>query len=784
MREIGAWGDGLLARKGTRKASKAPVYQALRQRLEPDHALSEKPGERSPNGHLAGIWTSIGKRRRARATPKKLAPGKRAPKRAPKPAPKLNVWKLLDERVDLAKFRPKLAGDIELAHFEDRSGPYVMIANPRDLIHYRIEPGDAEIMALMDGTRSIEEIVVQRLEESGEIELSGVADLVLTLYEANYLERPYVDSLAAVKKALDPAPTITQKFRTFARTQTVTIGSPQKMVQVLHDAGLKWFFNPIVNGVVGVTSILGFIAFLVLVHRKTFQIQHGASVAAEGLILLALNYFLTFAHEVGHALVIVRAGRKVKDAGFQIYFGSPAWFVDSSDALMLPAKKRIQSSFAGPYADMFLAGVASLILLYWPHIIVGHVMYKFVALNYFIIFLNLIPMLELDGYHILSDASRMPELRPRSLTFMRHELFRKLRKLERWHRNEVGLVLYGILGIGFSILALYSGGLYWKQLFGGFVTSLWDGGLVTRLILFLLALFIGGPLIRGAINFVRFAVRKIRAIWRAAVFRFETSWRVEAAELIDALPIFDDVPEETLNELAGRVRLHTYSRGQLVVRQGDRAEAFYVVRSGRLEVFETDPHKGSERVLRVLGRGESFGELAVVQASVRTASVRALEEAEVFEIDRSTFQRLLAEMVQVPEFAPSFQEIAELRSLPAFKHLEPDELAELLDYGEWVSFAPGDIIVKLGDPGDAFYAIGSGQVDVLKGRKLLGTLGPGDHLGEIALLLRVKRTATCRARTPVRAYRLTRKGFDRLLRGSFKKGTLNPHVVADVTWQH
>jgi cAMP-dependent protein kinase regulator len=215
------------------------------------------------------------------------------------------------------------------------------------------------------------------------------------------------------------------------------------------------------------------------------------------------------------------------------------------------------------------------------------------------------------------------------------------------------------------------------------------------------------------------------------------------------------------------------------VRQGERADAFYVVRSGRLEVFETDPQSVRERSLRILGRGESFGELAVVEATVRRASVRALEDAEVFEIDRGTFQRLLAEMIHVPRFAPSFQEMEELGKLETFKHLEPDDLAELLRYGEWTTFAPGETILRKGETGDTFFTIASGQVDVMQGRKLVATLGPGSYFGEIALLLHAERTATVRARTAVRAYRLSSTGFDRLLKDAFKKGTLNPRVAVD-----
>ena len=217
------------------------------------------------------------------------------------------------------------------------------------------------------------------------------------------------------------------------------------------------------------------------------------------------------------------------------------------------------------------------------------------------------------------------------------------------------------------------------------------------------------------------------------------------------MPLFDDVPADVLGELAGRVRLKTFARGQPVIRQGDRADAFYVVRRGSFQVVEEDPQTGDERALRVLGRGESFGELGLAEGKARAATVRALEEAEAFEVDKAAFDHLLADMVHVPHFAPTLQAAVELRAIRCFALLEPDELGDLLRTGEWRRIAPGETVIEEGKVGDAFYAVGSGQFDVLGGGNVVGSIGPGDFFGEVALLLDVPRTATVVAEDPARA---------------------------------
>lgn len=690
----------------------------------------------------------------------------------------------LRREADPSAWRPRLASDIEIKRFPLRGGgEYAMLANPRDLIHYRLTSEEADLLELMDGTRSVKEIVLDRFRASGDMELAIVAELVHELRVGNFLDTRYVDVYAAIEREMEPPPTISRRIYGFLRTLQLEWSGAERLVRWFYDHGLRAFFSRWAQPPAAVVAIGGLIAFAAATRTGTFRLSVG-SAAVSSLILIGLNYFLTFVHELGHSLVLIHNGRRVKSAGFMIYFGSPAFFVEASDGLMMERRQRILQAFAGPYAELIVAGAAALFAWAFPDAAISQILYTFAALNYLILFFNLIPLLELDGYWILSDFLQIPDLRPRSLAFIRRDLWAKLLSRARIARQEWGLAAYGIVGVAFTIFSFYTAFFFWRHVFGGLVSDLWAGGMTGRTILVALAVLVGGPVLRGVIDLGRVLLRRIVDLIDRLRFRLERSWRVEAAGLIDDLTLFDDVPVEVLNELAGSVRLRRLAPSQTLARQGERADAFYVVRKGHVQVIEEDPSTGEHRVLRTLGRGESVGELGVASGALRSATIRATEVTEVFEVSKGSFDRLLAGMAQVPHFEPTLQKLAELRELPPFASLAPEELRRLLEVGEWLDVAPGTELIRQGEPGDAFYAIRSGQLDVLRDGQQASVLGPRDHVGEIALLLAVPRTATVVARTPARLFRLGPDGFEELVAGAFRRGALRPHLAIDRTLGH
>jgi MFS family permease len=120
------------------------------------------------------------------------------------------------------------------------------------------------------------------------------------------------------------------------------------------------------------------------------------------------------------------------------------------------------------------------------------------------------------------------------------------------------------------------------------------------------------------------------------------------------------------------------------------------------------------------------------------------------------WRRLVALDREAP--APT-EELAILRQIPLFRPLPLPVLENLASNLIPVHASPRDQIVREGEPGDRFYVIRSGEVDVVSAGQPVTTLGPGDYFGEIALLRDVPRTATVTAKSDVELYALERNEF-------------------------
>lgn len=104
-----------------------------------------------------------------------------------------------------------------------------------------------------------------------------------------------------------------------------------------------------------------------------------------------------------------------------------------------------------------------------------------------------------------------------------------------------------------------------------------------------------------------------------------------------------------------------------------------------------------------------------------------------------------------------------LARVPIFESCLPDQVASILAVAQEHTYAPGQIIVTQGTPGQAFYLITAGRVAIERDGLALGAFGQGDFFGEMSLLDNAPRSATIRAIDETRCLMLSSWDFKSLL---------------------
>jgi CRP/FNR family cyclic AMP-dependent transcriptional regulator len=112
-------------------------------------------------------------------------------------------------------------------------------------------------------------------------------------------------------------------------------------------------------------------------------------------------------------------------------------------------------------------------------------------------------------------------------------------------------------------------------------------------------------------------------------------------------------------------------------------------------------------------------------------------------------------------------EVELLRRVPLFAGIEPSKLKLLAYTSDVVTYEPGQVLVRIGDAGDAAYVIITGDADVTVpdegGDITVAELHDGDFFGEIAILCDTPRTATVKAKNELTALRIRKEPFFQLL---------------------
>src|SRR6266511_1245119 len=115
---------------------------------------------------------------------------------------------------------------------------------------------------------------------------------------------------------------------------------------------------------------------------------------------------------------------------------------------------------------------------------------------------------------------------------------------------------------------------------------------------------------------------------------------MERVELLEQAPLFSVLHPGDLQVLASRFHPVRYARGEVIFREGEPVERLFLMKSGRVKLSIASP-SGQEMLIGVLGRGQIFGELEVIDHGPRAMDARAMEDAELYAFAGDVFWTML-----------------------------------------------------------------------------------------------------------------------------------------------
>ncbi len=288
---------------------------------------------------------------------------------------------------------------------------------------YQLGPEEHRVATLLDGRRSMSEVMKQLSDDGLSWEPADIAELVKQ-FVASGLAHPTAAADATIpaegSRALPPLapekprPSLRQRL-----PQLLSCLISQRIPLIYGDRLATWFEQRIG----WIFSFSGMIAWMVLVssgllivfgHHDEFHHELRAMFdPGMWLILFGLWMFAKVLHELGHAIAARYHGVRVGKIGVMFFLFAPLAYVDVTDAWKLRSRfSRVQIALGGVYVELAFAALAA-----WAWWFLPPGLCKHLAAQFFLVagpatlLVNANPLLRLDGYYVLSDLTEIANLR-------------------------------------------------------------------------------------------------------------------------------------------------------------------------------------------------------------------------------------------------------------------------------------------------------------------------------------------------------------------------------------
>ena len=372
---------------------------------------------------------------------------------------------------------PKLRGDLVLVEQTYRGEQSFIVKDPESRKYFRFRPVEVMVMQALDGERSVEEAAAALAAEGVPVSPRGVEKFAGKLIGMGLCERTLGERSVLMMERLRA-----ERRRRLGKgifqgdllRLRWSVGNPDQMFDRWLPR-LRFFFSR--TFLILSVGLFALYFLIIAVKWQDFS-QALANLYRMNLGLGALAVLwitgtvIIVIHELGHGFTCKYFGGQVHEIGAMLIYFEPAFFCNVNDAWTFPElRARLWVTAAGSWIQLVVASVAAVV--WWaatPGTLISDVAFAAVLIGGITtVFMNVNPLIPLDGYYALSDYLEVPNLRQRAFAQVGWWLKAKVLRLEVPRppadaREQRIFLIYGGLAsayIGFILMFFAASSLGW-----------------------------------------------------------------------------------------------------------------------------------------------------------------------------------------------------------------------------------------------------------------------------------------------------------------------------------
>lgn len=410
---------------------------------------------------------------------------------------------------------PRLKPEIVVRQQTHKSEVHYIVKDPTSQSYYKFDPSEWEIISLFDGTRTMDQMVDEYNRRHPN---DAIDDESLESYKQSLKNMELLDVSSGEKNLM-----LMEKIRDQRKERAAGQSKWSNLMEVTFSAWdpdewmnkftphfrFLWTKTFLAISVVMIALML-FVNFLKWDEFTAGTIRLYTFTDKSLWEILVFVFLMTITgtiHEFGHAMTLKHFGGEVHAMGFLLFYLSPAFYVDVSDSYILPRKERLWVTMAGTYTELILCSIAT---FFWFFATPGTVAYDlsfqiilFTGISSF--FINMNPLIKLDGYFAVMDLVEIPDLREESFAYIgrwikKNIFWMKVEEPEDMTRRKRRIyITYGVLAI------LYTASIYLLIVFWLRNIFLKTFAGYAYFFLFLAVLFLFRSELRNGLGFLKFA---------------------------------------------------------------------------------------------------------------------------------------------------------------------------------------------------------------------------------------------------------------------------------------